>query len=239
MSKSNILRNKILFLILFVIIFQNSFLTISLVNGLSTIIGLNQELHALSDNTTNTIFVPSHPALAIDSNQNLFLTYRENYQDYSSIVMLRTNEGDEYNVWNLTRNYLYQPNDTDLITSYPAMVFHQDKFYLGITSRNNSISILKILEIDPTNLVTTTLLKLNSTESYYFNPKIGVYNQSLWFSCLIILKQTTICTIQSIIKQQLVFLAQYNYQIIPLEIAKTVNYFLIIMEAVILFGLKV
>ncbi|MHA1354742.1 MAG: hypothetical protein ACTSR1_06180 [Candidatus Heimdallarchaeota archaeon] len=184
MGKLAILRYRVFFLIVLAIIIQNSISARSIVNSFTPINGSEQELSILATETTNTIFAPSHPSLAIDSQENLFLTYRENYAAYSSIVMLRTNEGDEYNVWNLTRNYLYIPNDNDLISSYPAMIFHQDNFYLGISSENESGSFFKILEIDSNDLTITTLLTINSTESHYLNPKIFAYSDSIWFSWL-------------------------------------------------------
>ncbi|MHA1309179.1 MAG: hypothetical protein ACTSQN_18065 [Candidatus Heimdallarchaeota archaeon] len=183
MGKFSILKNRIVLILLLSIIVLNSSLTKSLVNGISSIVDNDHDGLNLNDDSTD-IFVPTNPMLAIDSEENLYLVYRENYKDYSSIVLLRTIEDNDYFVWNLTRTYLYRPNETDIINSYPTMVFHQDKFYLGITSRNDTISYFKILEIDPSNLVTTTLLELNSTTSYFLKPKIAINNQAIWISWL-------------------------------------------------------
>ena len=163
---------------------MNSVITLPYVYGIISNSNFKENKNAININSSNNIYSPSNPMLAVDNSRNLFLAYRENIKSYSSIVLLRTNVNNEYNEWNLTKNYLYKPNESNIIISYPDMIYYNGYLFLGITMKNGIDSFLYILRINSTNLKSTTLLKLNDSESYFTYPKLVAYNNSLWITWL-------------------------------------------------------
>lgn len=161
--------------------FQSFFLVIPIVEA--QIINSSKDISVQSskDESQTTNYIPMAPTLAIDSSENLYLTYRENNGNYSKIALLKTNtDGD----WNLTKTYLYQPDEENAISSYPVMGFYNDRFYLGLTFINETGSTLELLEINPIDFESKKVLSLSSADLFYKYPKIGFFNESIWFSWL-------------------------------------------------------
>ena len=170
-------QSILVLLIIALLIWNASFLQLSIIS-----ICFAQEIHEYPlENSASSTAIPSNPILMVDSHDTLYLIFRENYGSYSKLAMLKTNsEGD----WNKTLTIIHEPINGSCINSYPSAIFFQEKIIIYLTSIDGIQSYITLLEINPSNLETNTLLEFTTNETIYSNPKVLSSNETLWLSWL-------------------------------------------------------
>ena len=158
--------------VLFVLLSSNISQQLS-VNGLQIKTVNDLEINA------EVSYIPSSPMLAIDSSDNLYLTFRENIGAYSRISLLRTDVSGD---WNLTIIPIFEPEKGNYINSQPAMISFHDKLLLAVTLNNGTKSILKLLEIDPLALELEKLIEMELNETDFCRPRLAFCNQTIWMA---------------------------------------------------------
>ncbi len=181
MRKSRLIQIILALFIISNISFQSLFLVITITKANPIKNSDDISFQSLNTNSQGANYGPSNPSLAIDSSENLYLTYKESIGSFSKIVLLKT---DENGNWNLTKTYLYQPVEGNTIKSYPVMDFYNDHFYLALSYINETGSTIQLQEKDPVDFDTKIVFSLHSADSFYRYPKMGFFNESIWFSWL-------------------------------------------------------
>jgi len=124
---------------------------------------------------------PSSPSITYDSENNLFLIYKESVGNYSKIALLKT---ERPNIWNLTKEIIVEPENDTIINCYPQIRNLLNDTYIIYTTVSPYKSELVILQLDTTMKLWNSFHQMINETIVFSNPLISAFNDTLWVSWL-------------------------------------------------------
>ena len=143
-----------------------------------TNIGVNQIIG--DDDINTTFYQPTSPSLTIDSSDDLYLLYKENFGNRSKLALM--NKTDPY-VWNTNRTILVDPENDTTVYSQPYLTCINDDLFIVYSLYSEDNSSLRILKRSAGSLDWKEVYSLNNESCIFATPKIAEgKNNSYWIT---------------------------------------------------------